>query len=131
MRASKARRLRRLIEGLADHLEDMEALEAPELFRQWDAGTQYRKEQRVRYHGALYRCLLDHSAQPGWNPEDATSLWTPVLIPDENTVPHWVQPDSTNPYGKGDRVMHNGRIWVSLCDGNIWEPGVYGWEEIQ
>ena len=33
MRESKARRLRALIEALADFLEDGEALEAPELFR--------------------------------------------------------------------------------------------------
>jgi len=25
-------------------------------------------------------------------------------------------------------VRHNGSIWVSLTDYNVWEPGVYGWE---
>jgi len=30
----------------------------------------------------------------------------------------------------GDKVRHNGKIWVSIADYNVWEPGVYGWEEV-
>ncbi len=127
MRASKARRLRSLIEGLADFLEDGEALEATELFREWSCAAQYPKDLRVRYQGVLYRCLQEHTAQPGWDPADAPSLWARVLVTE--AISQWVQPDSTNPYSKGDRVTHDGRIWVSLYDNNVWEPGVYGWEE--
>ena len=29
----------------------------------------------------------------------------------------------------GDKVTHNGKTWVSNIDGNVWEPGVYGWNE--
>ena len=130
MRESKARRLRALIEALADFLEDGEALEAPELFREWDGGAVYETGQRVRYEGILYRCLMDHTAQAGWTPTAAPSLWARVLIEDPDTVPEWVQPDSTNPYMKGDRVTHKGKTWESTCDGNVWEPGVYGWVEV-
>lgn len=129
MRASKARRLRALIEALADFLEDEEALEGVELFPQWDGEAVYEAGQRVRYEGILYRCLLPHTAQAGWTPTAAPSLWARVLIEDPDTVPEWVQPDSTNPYMKGDRVKHNGRIWVSILDNNTWVPGEYGWEE--
>lgn len=31
---------------------------------------------------------------------------------------------------KGDKVMHNGKTWQSTTDNNVWEPGVYGWEEV-
>lgn len=129
MRESKARRLRALIEALADFLEDEEALEGVELFPQWDGETVYEAGQRVRYEGILYRCLQSHTAQAGWTPTAAPSLWARVLIEDPNTVPEWVQPDSTNPYMKGDRVKHNGRMWVSVLDNNTWVPGEYGWEE--
>lgn len=129
MRASKVKRLRAFIEDLADHLEDGEALQSVELFRVWEGAAQYQIHQRVRYRGILYRCLMDHLSQDGWNPVDAPSLWARVMIEDPNTIPAWVQPDSTNPYAKGDKVRHHGKIWVSRCDLNIWEPGVYGWEE--
>ena len=129
MKASKAKRLRALIEALADFLEDEEALKGVELFQMWDSSARYTAGQRVRHEGILYRCLLDHAAQPGWTPTAAPSLWARVLIEDPNTVPDWVQPDSTNAYALGDKVRHLGRLWVSVVPENIWEPGVYGWEE--
>ena len=52
------------------------------------------------------------------------------LIPDPDVIPEWEQPDSTNPYSKGDKVTHNGKTWVSDVDNNVWEPGVYGWSEV-
>lgn len=52
----------------------------------------------------------------------------------ENDIPEWEQPDSTNAYRKDDKVTHNGSPWVSLIDNNVWEPGALGtetlWEEI-
>ena len=30
-------------------------------------------------------------------------------------------------YGAGDKVSHNGKHWTSGINGNVWEPGVYGW----
>ena len=130
MRASKARRLRALIEAAsAKGLSDKEALDGVELFPQWAGGAVYEAGQRVRYEGILYRCLQDHTAQPGWTPTEAPSLWARVLIEDPDTVPEWVQPDSTNPYMKGDRVTYQGKVWRSLVDQNTWVPGEYGWEE--
>ena len=32
--------------------------------------------------------------------------------------------------GKGDKVTNNGKTWQSTTDNNVWEPGVYGWEEV-
>ena len=30
----------------------------------------------------------------------------------------------------GWKVVHDGKTWVSLIDGNTWEPGVSGWREV-
>lgn len=122
-----ARKLRPLIEKAAAGLTDADALEAVQLFPMWDMTAAYAINDRVRYDGTLYRCLQAHTAQETWTPTDAPSLWAKVLIPDPDTVPEWEQPDSTNPYAKGDKVTHNGKTWVSTIDGNVWEPGVYGW----
>lgn len=50
--------------------------------------------------------------------------------PAEETIPTWIQPNSTNPYQIGDVVTHNGKTWECTCANNVWEPGVYGWKEI-
>lgn len=42
-------------------------------------------------------------------------------------IPEWVQPDSTNPHMKGDKVINNGQTWESTIGNNVWEPSVYGW----
>lgn len=130
MKRSEAIRLRRLMEKAAEvGLGDAEALEGAVLFPKWDGAGEYTAGQRVRYNGILYRCLQEHQAQDGWDPVRAPSLWARVLIEAPDTAPEWVQPDSTNPYALGDRVWHLGRLWVSVVPENIWEPGVYGWQE--
>ena len=131
MRKSEAIRYRGVIEQAAQSLPDETALTAVALHPAWASGTAYAVGYKVQFGGALYRCLTAHTAQSDWTPTAAPSLWARVLIEDPNTVPEWVQPDSTNPYSKGDRVTHNGKTWVSNIDGNVWEPGVYGWDEIE
>ena len=127
----RAVQLRPFIEksvGIA--LTDNEALEAVELFSHWKNDGVYAAGDRVQYNGVLYKCLTGHTAQEAWNPVDAASLWAKVLIPDPDVIPEWEQPESTNPYKKGDKVTHNGKTWISDIDYNTWEPGVYGWSEV-
>jgi chitodextrinase len=114
---------------LRESAMDEQALSVPVLYPAWRSGVDYVVGTRVRYSGTLYRVLQAHSSQESWTPEAAPSLFARVLIPDPDTVPDWVQPDSTNAYSKGDRVRHNGKTWTSDIDGNIWEPGQYGWTE--
>lgn len=115
---------------LRNSATDEQALKASALYQKWKVGTDYQKDERVLYNDILYKVLTDHTSQADWTPDAAPSLFAKVLIPDKNVIPEWEQPESTNPYGKGDKVTHNGKTWRSTIDGNVWEPGVYGWEEI-
>ena len=126
----RARQLRTQIEQHAETLDDNVALDYVELFTSWATDTTYEAGARVRYNGILYKCLQTHTSQSTWTPADAPSLWAQVLIPDPEVIPEWIQPDSTNPYMKGDKVTHNGKTWICNVDNNVWEPGVYGWDEI-
>lgn len=128
----RARHLRAIIEGNAAAMTDEEAVDAVELFPRWSGdGVSYVTGDRRRYGENLYRCLQDHVSQDGWDPESAPSLWAKILPGQEDTeIGEWEQPDSTNPYMAGDRVTHNGKTWESDVDNNVWEPGVYGWSEI-
>ena len=130
MTREKAYKFREMIEKASASLEDSDALEAVELFPAWAVDKTYAVGDRVQYVGVLYSCLQAHTAQETWNPGAAASLWAEVLIPDHEQIPDWKQPESTNPYKKGDKVRHNSKVWVSDIDGNVWEPGVYGWSEV-
>lgn len=109
---------------------DPQAMAAQEVYPAWKVEVNYTAGDRVLYNDILYKVLQDHVSQETWAPDVAVSLFAKVLIPDADTVYEWEQPDSTNPYMNGDKVTYNGKTWVSTVDNNVWEPGVYGWEEI-
>lgn len=112
-------------------IEDETALRMVEYYPTPEA-AQYKIGDRIQYNGKLYKCLQAHTAQADWNPVDAPSLWAEVLAGQDGTaIGEWVQPDSTNPYMRGDKVTHNGKTWVSTIDNNVWEPGtVEYWKEV-
>lgn len=127
----RARALRPVIEQNAEVMTDSAALESPELFPTWNGnGVHYTAGQRVRHMDVLYKVLQNHTSLPEWSPDVVPSLYAKVLIPDENVIPEWEQPDSTNPYMTGDVVTHNGLTWVSMVDNNVWEPGAIGTESL-
>lgn len=124
-----ARKLRPYIEKAALSLSDEDSIEAVQLFPTWNATAAYLQGDKVQYENVLYKCLQSHAAQEGWTPTAAPSLWAKVLIPTPDVIPEWEQPDSTNPYMRGDRVMFEGKVYESAIDNNIWSPSAYpaGW----
>ena len=126
---SKAYLLRQLIEKASASLTDEEALTGVELFPHWSDEADYIVGDRVSYDGTLYKCLTAHTSQASWKPDVSPSLWVRVDDPSIEW-PDWVQPvGSTDAYPQGAKVSHNDKHWTSDVDGNVWEPGVYGWTE--
>ena len=126
----RARQIRAQIENMATDLDDETALEFPEVFPKWSAeSVEYKVGDRVRYEEVLYKVLLDHTSQASWTPDASPSLFVRVDDP-HIEWPEWVQPiASTDAYPLGAKVSHNDKHWISNVDANVWEPGVYGWDE--
>ena len=125
-----ARVIRAVMEECAMALEDDVALTVPEMFPKWTPRA-YEVGERVRFEGILYRCIQAHPQNETYTPDAAVSLWAKVLVDPSGDILPWVQPDSTNPYMKGDKVSHNGHIWISDIDYNVFEPGVAGWSILE
>lgn len=121
---------RQMVDGAKD-LSDEQALKVPMLYDRWQEGREYAVGDRLYYEGKLWRVLIGHVSQDAWQPDISPSLFAEVLIPDPSVIPEWVQPGSTNPYMMGDKVRHNGKVWISTMDYNVFEPGVAGWEVIE
>ena len=106
------------------------AAEHAELFAEWSYPVAYKVGQIRRYGGKLYRCVQAHNSQEDWTPEAAASMWAITADPAEEW-PAWSQPiGAHDAYGAGAKVSHHEKHWVSDMDGNVWEPGVYGWSEV-
>jgi hypothetical protein len=55
----------------------------------------------------------------------------PVAPTPPGAYPAWAQPTgSADAYPLGGRVSHNSLGWQSNVDANVWEPGVYGWDQL-
>lgn len=127
MTRAKVKQLRNLIEQLAITLDDETALTGVELFPVWTIDLVYAVDDRVQHGGILYKCIQAHTAQSDWTPDATPALWVVVTVEE---WPEWVQPTGAqDAYAKGSKVTHNGKKWISSYDANVWEPGVYGWEE--
>lgn len=65
-----------------------------------------------------------HGHDPTYPEQFATPWVQPVAI--DNPEP---DEDPWTWYSFGDRVFHNGRIWRSRVNENVWEPGVAAWHD--
>ena len=118
----------------AETLSDAQALQVPMLFDEFDGnGVAYEVGKRVLYNDILYKVIQAHTSQADWTPIAAPSLFAKVINETiDGSIPEFEQPDSTNPYMKGDRVIFNGKVYESLIDNNVYSPEAYpaGWKEI-
>lgn len=110
-------------------LTDEQAEGVADLYPFWNAEVAYNTGDRVQYGGLLYRCVQAHTSQSDWSPPAVPALWVRTSTEE---WPEWVQPAGAHDaYKSGDKVTHNGVHWISTTDSNVWEPGVYGWEEAE
>lgn len=113
----------------AGTIDEITAAEHIGMFSPWVSNAHYPIGALRQHNGVLYKCVQDHVSQADWTPDSAASLWARAGDPNEE-YPGWSQPvGAHDAYGAGDKVSHNGAKWVSDLDGNVWEPGVYGWTE--
>lgn len=125
---ARAYALRKLIEKASISLDDESALQGIELFPLWKDDAEYQVGDRIRYNDILYKCVQAHTSQPSWTPDITPALWTEVSI---DKFPEWKQPTGAqDAYRIGDKVSHLDKHWISAIDYNVYEPSVYGWDEV-
>ena len=110
-------------------IDEVTATEHLSVFSPWEPDVDYVVGNLRTYGDKLYKCIQAHRSQADWTPEAAVSLWAKAGDPAEEW-PEWSQPiGAADAYMAGDKVSHNGKHWISTADNNVWEPGVYGWNE--
>lgn len=115
-------------------IDEVTAAEHTNVFASWQPGVNVAVGSYRNYGNGddtkLYRCLQAHTTQEGWEPIAAPALWKLAGDPAEEW-PAWSQPiGAVDAYSAGDKVSHGGGRWTSDVDGNVWEPGVYGWTQV-
>lgn len=117
-------------------VSDEFALKTIDMFPKWEdvigvaltQGDIDKGYDRYQHKGKLYQFIQPHTPQSDWTPDITPALWKEVSLEE---WPEWVQPAGAHDaYAKGAKVTHNGKKWISTADNNVWEPGVYGWNEV-
>ena len=116
----------------AQTLTDEQALQVSLIFDEWNGNSiKYTVGERILYNSVLYKVLIEHTSQEAWAPDVSPSLFAKVINETvDGSIPEWVQPDATNAYSTGDKVLFEGNVYVSLIDNNVWSPTAYpaGWK---
>lgn len=122
--------VKKMLASSVEELTDEEALEVAALYPTWASkiGQSVTTGERLWYDTKLYKVIQAHTVQQEWTPDITPALYTEVSIEE---IPEWVQPISAETsYHLGDKTKHNGHTWESEYDNNTWEPGVFGWRQI-
>lgn len=128
--ADQLRRAAAIALGAAS-VSDEHALGISLVFPDWEVGTAYATGDIVRHGGGLWRALQASTGEEQYPPEAFIAGWKRVGEPDADGTMPWSQPlGAADAYAEGDVVTHDGKTWVSDIDGNVWEPGAYGWSEV-
>ena len=105
---------------LRESATDEQALKVPSLYPAWRPGMDCKAGDRVQHGGRLWRCLQAHTAQTGWEPENAPALWTEVCESHAGTE------DDPIPYS-GNMALESGKYYsqggaVYLCTRDTVNP---------
>lgn len=124
-----AQKLKNSLNLAVSYLDDSQAESVTDLFSLWETGIAYVVGDRRRYDELLYRCVQAHTSQADWTPPQVPALWVRTSTEE---WPEWIQPTGAHDaYNIGDKVSHNSKHWINTINANVYEPGVYGWNEVE
>lgn len=86
-------------------VDDNTALRMQSFYPEWESGATYAAGYKVQHGGNLWRTIQAHTAQPGWEPENAPSLWEQINETHEGTI------DDAIPYN-GNMALVNGKYYT-------------------
>ena len=111
-----ARKLRPIIEQAAQSLDDRTALSAVALYPAWAAGVDYATGYKVQHGGRLWRCVQAHTSQTGWEPENATTLWTEICETHAGTLTDPIPYSGNMALESGKYYSQSGAVYLCIRD---------------
>lgn len=118
--------------------QSADMMEVATVFPKYQIGKAYKVKEVFSYgenavgDPQLYQVLQAHTSAAEWAPDASSSLYKKIGVT-EDGYPEWVQPlGASDAYNTGDVVSHNGVLYKSTIDGNVWAPDAYpaGWEKV-
>ena len=109
-------------------VDDQTALRMLEFYPEWSAGQAYTAGYKAQRGGKLWRCLQDHTAQNGWEPENAASLWTEICESHDGTKYDPIPYDGNMALANGLYYTQYGVLY--LCNRDTVNPVYHALSEL-
>ena len=106
--------IRQQINGLT--VDDTTALRMRELYPEWAAGVDYATGYKVQHGGRLWRCVKAHTSQTGWEPENATALWTEICETHAGTLTDPIPYSGNMALESGKYYSQSGAVYLCTRD---------------
>lgn len=101
-------------------VDDNTALRMTEFYPEWASDMDYSTGYKVQRGGKLWRCLQAHTAQVGWEPENAASLWEQICEAHDGTKYDPIPYDGNMALEAGKYYTQNGVLY--LCNRDTGNP---------
>ena len=97
-------------------VDDHTALRMKNFYPEWTSGTGYEPGFKVRRSGKLWRVRQAHTAQIGWEPENAASLWEQINEIHDGIVDDPIVYDGYMVLEEGKYYYQNEAIYLCIRD---------------
>lgn len=97
-------------------VDDNTALRMREFYPEWESGQAYPAGHKVQRGVKLWRCLQAHTAQAGWEPENAASLWTEICETHAGTLTDPIPYSGNMALESGKYYSQNGAVYLCTRD---------------
>ena len=117
---SKLNKLRELIVKASTSLSDTDALQAVELFDEWEPDTEYERGDRRRHEGTLYKARQSHTSQSIYPPNITPALWEVVAPEGKGDSPdNPIEYDQSMAIEKDKFYRENDVIYICIRDSGV------------
>lgn len=97
-------------------VDDNTALRMKSFYPEWTINTAYTAGFKVQHNGKLWRVVQSHTAQDGWQPEKAPSLWEQVNETHTGELADPIPYEGNMALENGKYYIQNGAIYLCIRD---------------
>lgn len=120
MKQAHAYKIKEMMYKASESLSDTDALEAVELFDEWVPDTDYKRGDRRRHEGVLYKARQAHTSQSIYPPNLVPALWEVVAPEGKGDSPdNPIEYDQSMAIEEGKYYIENDVIYICIRDSGV------------
>ncbi|MBR5198508.1 MAG: hypothetical protein IKW20_01605 [Bacteroidales bacterium] len=97
-------------------VDDNTALRMKGFYPEWEPGKTYEEKHKVTRNGKLYKIRQAHTAQAGWEPENATALFAEICETHDGTLEDPIPYDGNMALEMGKHYIQDDEIYICTRD---------------